>query len=573
MDVPPFERSFFDPSRRLSRIGGGSLGGKAQGLILAARVLEAHRDELAALGFEVDVPALVILGTDLFDAFLDRNALRSLAVEDLTDDRVAHAFQRAELPAEWVGDLRALIQEVRVPLAVRSSSGLEDAVGQPFAGVYGTKMIPANQPSADARFKSLVEAVKFVLASTYFHEARAYMRATRQRPEDEKMAVIVQQVVGRAHGPRFYPDISGVARSWSFYPGAGARPEEGVVHLALGLGKTIVDGGLCWWFSPAQPRAMPPFNSVGDLMKLTQTEFWAVNIGPPPPWDPMTETEYLVRAGLTEAEADGTLRFSASTYDPRSERLTPGTGRSGPRVLDFAPLLQSEEVPLARLLERLLALCHEKLATPVEVEFALTLAPGSRPRLGFLQVRPLLRPGAAVEVTTDELRGEAVLLASEAALGNGERALADVVYVDPEAFEARLTPGIAEEIEQLNRPLLEAGRPYLLIGFGRWGSSDPWLGIPVRWDQISGARAVVEAARPGMSPEPSQGSHFFHNLSSFEVAYLSLPCGAEIDWPWLGAQPTVARTAHVRHVRCPRPLRLRVDGRSRRGVVLKPETT
>jgi hypothetical protein len=556
---------------RLRRIGGGSLGGKAEGLVLAARVLEAHRPELSELGLEVDIPALVILGTDLFDAFLDRNALRGLLAQDLTDDRVAHAFQRAELPAEWVGDLRALAEEVRVPLAVRSSSGLEDALGQPFAGVYGTKMIPANQPGADARFRSLVEAVKFVLASTYFHEARAYVRATRRRVEDEKMAVIVQQVVGRAHGERFYPDVSGVARSWSFYPTGGARPEEGVVHLALGLGKTIVDGGLCWWFSPAHPRSVPPFNSVGDMMKLTQTEFWAVNVGPPPPWDPMRETEYLVRAGLAEAEADEALRWAASTYDPRSDRLIPGTARPGPRVLDFAPLLQLEEIPLAVVLRRLLALCDQELATAVEVEFALNLAPGARPRLGFLQVRPLLRPGATVEVTAGELRGGAVLVASEAALGNGERALADIVYVDPDAFEARLTSAIADEIEELKRPLVEAGRPYVLIGFGRWGSADPWLGIPVRWDQIAGARAIVEAARPGMSPEPSQGSHFFHNLSSFEVAYLTVPPGAGIDWKWLAEQPTLTRTAHVRHVRCPQPLRLKVDGRSRRGVVLKPE--
>jgi hypothetical protein len=430
-------------------------------------------------------------------------------------------------------------------------------------------MIPGHQPDVAGRFKSLTDAVKFVFASTFFHEARAYWRAAGELPEPEKMAVVVQEVVGRRHGERFYPDISGVARSWNFYPVGPAEPREGVVDLALGLGKTIVDGGACWSFSPAHPKLPPPVGSVRDLLDTTQARFWAVGVGPPPPYDPMAETEFLVQPGLAEAEADGTLRHAASTYDADSDRLVPGTGRPGPRVLDFAPTLVWNELPLVPALRQLLAVCEGELRAPVEIEFALSLPPGQPARLGFLQVRPLLVSGEAVEVAEDELRAKATVVASTAALGNGRHEVRDVVYVEPGTFEARLTPGIAAEIEAMNRALLEAGRPYLLIGFGRWGSADPWLGIPVRWDQISGARGIVEAALPQMNPEPSQGSHFFHNLQSFSVLYFTVPLGSvrAVDWTWLASQEAVTRTEHVRHVRTQGSLVLRVDGRSRRGVV------
>jgi hypothetical protein len=572
--VPRFARRFFDPAHRISRIGDGSLGGKARGLVEAARVLREREAELRVAGLALDVPALAVVASSVFDAFLDRNDLRPLVAEEPSDDVVALAFRKATLPAEWLGDLRSLAEDARVPLACRSSSALEDALGRPFAGVYGTKMIPGNQPDADSRFRALVDAVKFVFASTFFHEARAYRRAAGELPEPEKMAVVVQEVVGRRHGERFYPDVSGVARSYSFYPVGPAVPEQGVAHLALGLGKTIVDGGLCWSFSPAHPRIAPPVGSVRERIDTTQTEFWAVNVGPPPPYDPMTETEYLVRPGLAEAEADGTLRHTASTYDARSDRLVPGLGRPGPRVLDFAPILTYGEVPLVPALRRLLEVCAAALGAPVEIEFALSLPPDEHGRLGFLQVRPLVVSGQEIEVSPDDLSLPRVVVASKAALGNGSEVVHDVVWVDPDAFEARLTPQVAAEIESLNLPLVEAGRSYLLIGFGRWGSSDPWLGIPVRWDQISGARGIVETTLPLMSPEPSQGSHFFHNLSSFSVLYFTVPHHAEraVDWDWLRKQEVVARTDHVRHVRTQGPLVLRVDGRSRRGVVTRPES-
>jgi hypothetical protein len=572
-DVPRFERRFFDPSRRIARIGDGALGGKAQGLVRAARVLEERRAELETPAIALDVPALAVVATGVFDAFLDRNGLRPLVAEEPSDVVLALAFNKASLPAELVGDLRTLAEDARVPLACRSSSALEDALGRPFAGVYGTKMIPGNQPDVGARFRALVDAIKFVYASTFFSAARAYRRAAGDLPEAEKMAVVVQEVVGRRHDGRFYPDVSGVARSYSFYPVGPAAPEEGTVDLAVGLGKTIVDGGLVWTFSPAHPRIGAPVASARERLSTTQTTLWAVNVGPPPPHDPMAETEYLVKTGLAEAERDGTLRYAASTYDADADRLVPGTGRPGPRVLDFAPVLSWDELPLVPLLRKLMRACEEALSAPVEIEFALSLPPGEPGRFGFLQVRPLLVSHQAVEVDEREMAGPGALVASARALGNGRQEVFDVVFVEPSRFEARLTPAIADEIERLNRPLVDEGRPYLLVGFGRWGSSDPWLGIPVRWDQIAGARGIVEATLPQMNPEPSQGSHFFHNLSSFSVLYFTVPHdgGSAIDWAWLERQETVARTAHARHVRTPRPVVLKVDGRTRRGVALRPD--
>ncbi len=571
--VPRFERRFFDPERRLSRIGDGALGGKAKGLLTAAGVVAERRAEIETEALVLDVPALAVVTTDVFDAFLDRNRLRPLLAEDPSPAVVAQAFRQATLPAEWLGDLHALARDARVPLACRSSSVLEDALGRPFAGVYGTKMIPGNQPDPDARFRALADALKFAFASAFSPSARAYQRAAGELPEPERMAVVVQEVVGVPHGERFYPDLSGVARSYSFYPVGPARPEDGVVDLAVGLGKTIVDGGLCWSFSPAHPRIGPPVASARERVQTTQSELWAVSLAKPARYDPMTETEYLTRASLAEAESDGTLRYAASSYDADSDRLSPGLSRPGPRVLDFAPIVVWNELPLVPALRRILAACEEALGLPVEIEFALALPLRGPGRLGLLQVRPLVVSHADVAIDDAELAGPRTLVASAAALGNGRHEVRDVVYVEPAGFDPRLTPSIADEIERLDRALREEGRPYLLIGFGRWGSSDPWLGIPVRWDQIAGARGIVEATLPQMNPEPSQGSHFFHNLSSFGVLYLTVAHdrGRGVDWDWLSRQETVAHTEHVRHVRTREPLVVKADGRRRLGVAVRAE--
>ncbi|MHC4784487.1 MAG: PEP/pyruvate-binding domain-containing protein [Planctomycetota bacterium] len=574
--IPRFDRKFFESGEPLMRIGEGSIGGKAHGLVVARRFLDTAFGSDDDADLEVTIPQLTVITTDVFETFLERNDLRKLALSDLPDERIAHAFQKAALPTEIAGDLRALMNEVHTPLAVRSSSLLEDALFRPFAGVYETKMTPNNQPDPSERFHKVVEAIKFVWSSTFFKAPKNYIRTTDKTIEDERMAVIIQEVVGCRHGDRYYPHLSGVCRSYNYYPTARARPEEGVVSLALGLGKMIVDGGVTWSYAPPRPQVPPPFGSVRDQIKHTQARFWAVNMGPPPAFDPIAETEYLLEAGLPEADYDGTLDLIASTYDAESDRLSPGVGCAGPRVINFAPLLQLHEYRLNDVIRKMLAASEDALQAPVEIEFALTFPPGpsaDRPRLGFLQVRPMVVSDAQVEITDEDLAGPDLLAASTRVLGNGvDDRITDVVYAKPEAFDARHTPTIARQLEPLNTALLQARRPYLLIGFGRWGSSDPWLGIPVNWGQICGARAVIEATLPEMTVELSQGSHFFHNLSSFEVAYFMIPHHARpgIDWAWLDRQRVMAETEYVRHVRSGHPLVIRVDGRSGRGVIQRP---
>lgn len=572
MGIPSFSREFFLSSELASRIGAGALGGKAEGLVRIREALSRRFAERPVRDVEVTIPRMVVLATDAFDRFMAQRDLYGIALSDVPDERIAHAFQKADLPTDLVGDLRALVEEVRTPLAVRSSSLLEDALAHPFAGVYETKMVPNNDPDAATRFRALVEAIKLVWASTFFRGARTYRRAVGAEDRDEKMAVLIQEVVGIRHGDRFYPHFSAVCRSYSYYPTGNARPEDGVAQLALGLGKTIVDGGVCWSYSPRFPTSPPPFASPRSMLDGTQRRFWVVNMGKPPAYDPVAETEYLDEAGLQEAEYDGTLRYLASTFDPASDRLNPGTGRDGPRVLDFAPLLRLREWPVNDAIVELLSVAEEALAGPAEIELAGTFPSRSegQARLGLVQVRAMAAHGDVVAVDEAELEADGLLLASRQVMGNGVMdTVRDVVYVKPESWNARETPRIAEELDTLNHTLVGEGRPYMLIGFGRWGSSDPWLGVPVTWGQVAGARIIVEATLPHVRIEPSQGSHFFHNVSSLGVVYFSVDDTAptRMDWAWLDAQTTVTETGFLRHVRLEDPLLVRVDGRSGRGFV------
>ncbi|PKK85046.1 MAG: hypothetical protein CVT49_00455 [candidate division Zixibacteria bacterium HGW-Zixibacteria-1] len=571
--LPAFDRRFFESDSAISRIGSGAIGGKASGL---AFIKDALHNQFGQDGFEgimLGIPRMVVLTTALFDRFMEHNKLHEVAFSGQPDEYIAHAFNRGELPADIIGDLRALIASVHAPLAIRSSSLLEDDLYEPFAGVYATKMIPNNQPDADTRFKRFIEAIKFVYASTFFKSARDYHRFTGHPTEEEKMAVIVQEVVGLRHYERFYPNLSGVARSYNFYPMGRSAPEEGVVDLALGLGKTIVDGGLCWSYSPAHPRANLPVSSAGELIKKTQSLFWAVNMGKPPEHDPVRETEYLIQGNLAEAEYDGTLRHAASTYRLADDRLVMGLGSAGPRVVTFAPVLQAETVKLNGLIVKLMKLCEEAVGSAVEIEFAMTFQerPEAAVRFGFLQVRPMVVSDARIDIVDGEMNGANVLAATDHALGNGQvNSISDVVYVMPEKFNAARTRQVAGELDEMNHGLTEKKRPYLLIGFGRWGSSDPWLGIPVEWSQVSGAAVIVEATTPEMNVELSQGAHFFHNLTSFQIFYFAINHAGpyRINWDWLNRQKTVQEAEYVRHVTLAKPLRIKVDGRKGRGVIL-----
>ncbi len=569
--LPRFDRSRFDGKEPATRMGEGPVGGKASGLIRIRDTL-ASAFPGASPELAVSIPTMSVVTTERFDRFMEENRLEEMAVSGESDDAIARAFQKGDLPADLVGDLRALSNGIHAPLAVRSSSLLEDALERPFAGVYATKMIPNNQLTADDRFRKLAEAVKLVWASTYFGGARAYRATVDAGSRKEKMAVLLQEVVGLRHGERYYPDISGVARSYGYYRFGSARPEDGVVLLALGLGKTIVDGGVSWTYSPGHPRAPAPFASTAGLLEGTQTEFWAVNMGKPPAYDPVRETEYLVRGSLMDAEEDGTLRLTASTWDAASDRLVPGAHVNGPRVLNFAPLLVHGEYALNDLVRSLLSHCEKAAGGPVEIEFALTLDPRREPalRLGLLQVRPMAVSTDLVDVRQEARPGWKVLLSSDRVMGNGiVDGIRDVVYLPPARFDAGQARAIAGEIAARNRALLEEETPYILIGFGRWGSADPWLGVPVVWGDVAGAKVLVEASRPERGIEMSQGSHFFHNISSFGVSYFSLPPEGPgtLDWEWLESRPLVVEESFIRHVRPAGPLRVEVDGRTGRGII------
>lgn len=564
-----FDRSFFARERRLSCIGLGEYGGKAHGLAYIHSVLTSELDPEDFPGIEVILPNLTVVCTDVFDAFIRRNYLEEIANSEISDDKIALAFQNAELPFEIVGDLRALIEQVHSPLAIRSSSLLEDSTFEPFAGVYATKMIPNNQFDPDVRFRKLVEAIKFVYASTYFKSARDYMLATKHNITDEKMAVIIQEVVGKQYKKRFYPELSGVARSYNYYPMGRSRHEDGVVNLALGLGKTIVDGGVTWTYSPAYPKVDPPYRSVEEMLNATQNEFWMINMGEPPEYNPIKETEYLLLENLIEAENDGNLRYLASTYDPQSQRLSIGISSKGPRVITFAPLLVWNELPLNDLIKRVLEICEETFEAPVEIEFAMTFNPN---QFGFLQVRPMVVASDMVDLKDENLEGENVLVSSTNVVGNGTyNHIQDIVYVKPETFASKHTRKIAIELAKINSKMVTSSKPYLLIAIGRLGTTDPWLGIPISWGKIAGARVIVEVTQENFKVELSQGSHYFHNLTSMGVSYFSVPYQDEalLDWEWLDQQEVIEETDFLRHVRVCNSLVVKVDGRSGKGVVYK----
>ena len=567
-EIKQFDRRFFDGEADFTRIGMGSIGGKAQGLANISNMLNSRQWETA---LTVNIPRLTVITSHYFDRFMAQNELYEIAMSDASDERIAHHFQRAALPADLIGDLRVLIAGVHTPLAIRSSSLLEDSLAAPFAGIYETKMIANNQRDTDSRFRHLVEAIKYVYSSTFFKKAKDYAHATGNSIAAEKMAVIIQEIVGNQHGESFYPDISGVARSYNFYPCGHATPEDGVVHLALGLGKTIVDGGFCWSYSPAYPSAAPPYGSVRDFLQQTQKKFWTVNMGKIPVYDPVNEIEYLWHHDLQKAESDGVLSCLASTYDPQMDRINIGTGSRGPRIITFAPILAMNFIPLNELIKELLDLCERTTKAKVEIEFAATIDSSSKKaRLGLLQVRPMHVSEETIDIDEHELNSANVLAASKKVLGNGSRSdISDIVYLKPDNFTLANSRKIAMQIQSINRQLLEQGRPYLLIGFGRWGSSDPWLGVPVNWGQISGARAIVEATLPGVMVDLSQGAHFFHNIANLGITYFSIEPTSPypIGWQWLSRQTVQQETEMVRHLRLSTPLSIKVDGRKRMGVI------
>jgi CheY-like chemotaxis protein len=574
--VADFDRTSFDGTQAFVRIGGGSLGGKARGLAFVNRLLGDRPVSPRFPGVRVAVPPWVVLGTDVFDRFLEENDLRAFALDSADEAETLRRFLWADFPALYLEDLRVFVEKVRYPLAVRSSSLLEDSKYQPFAGVYETYMVPNNNPDPKVRLARLVDAIKRVYASTFSRRAKAYLGGTPYRLEEEKMGVILQRMVGAAHRTRFYPDFAGVARSHNFYPTAPMRSEDGIAAVALGLGKTVCDGDACVRFSPRYPHHLLQFSSVEETLRSAQQEFWALELEGTRVDPASSESAELRRWPLAVAEEDGTLGAVGSTYVVANDAVYDGISRPGTRVVSFAPVLKHGMFPLAEILQDLLALGVEGTRSPVELEFAVALAPpeGGRPEFGFLQLRPLAFSRELEEIELGEADDSELVCRSSSVLGHGNVAdLRDVVMVDYHRFERAQSREVAREVARFNAELQARGVPYLLIGVGRWGSSDPHLGIPVTWDQIAGVRVIVEAGFRDFRVTPSQGTHFFQNLTSCNVGYFTVnPEAGEgmVDWEWLASQPAAAERGFVRHLRLDAPLVVKMDGRRNEGLILKP---
>ncbi len=564
----------FDPDADFVKVGKGSLGGKARGLAFISTLLKSHPDlQERFKNIDIQVPKSLVLSTDGFDAFIGGNNLKELATAELADEKIADLFLAAKLPQWLRSSLELFMHHCRYPLAVRSSSMLEDAQFQPFAGIYATYMLPNNHPDEAVRLEQLIAAVKMVYASTYYASPKSYARSTFLRLEDEKMAVLIQQLTGSPWDRFYYPAISGVAQSYNFYPIAHMKPEEGIAHIALGLGKTVVEGGVSLRFSPRYPQMLPQFSTVDDILKNSQRFFYALEMTDDPQNLTADKDPALVKLEISEAGDHPAVKYLCSSYSPQDHRIREGARADGYPVLTFANVLKHQSFPLAQLLIEILDIGRRGMGCPVEIEFAVNLLPpdDGNPSFDLLQIRPMgvSRYQMDVTISPDDL--SAAVCYSTMALGNGlSREIADVVFVDPDRFDPAHTVDIATEIGRINGRLVQQKRKYLLIGPGRWGSADRWLGIPVTWQDISGVGAMIEMATETLKADPSHGSHFFHNITSLGISYLTISENSEdfINWQWLQALPVDKQTTYLKHVKLEKPLTIKIEGKHSRAVIL-----
>ncbi len=577
--IGEFNPATFQPADAFFlQIGGGSLGGKARGLAFIRHLLHQRRVMRRFPGIRVAVPATLVLTTELFDNFLRENNLLDVAIHSTDDEEIVRRFLAASLPITVIDKLLGFLNEVRYPLAVRSSSLLEDSQYQPFSGVYETFMLGNHQADIQLRLEQLLEAIKRVYASTFSQHAKSYVRATPYRLEEEKMAVLIQQVAGATHGNRFYPDFSGVVRSRNFYPVEPVKVEDGFAAVALGLGRAVVSGGKSLTFSPRHPRHLVQFSSVEDILANSQAEFWALNLDHgADATDPATDLREAA-FGLDAAEADGTLQMLASTYSLDNHAVYDGLSRQGPRIVSFAPILKHGLFPLPAILDQLMRIGEDAMGRPVEIEFAVRLPrqPDEMADFSFLQLCPLVLSRGGEDIRLENVEPDRLVCQSSQVLGHGRlQDLRDVIVVDFHRFERANSHDVAQSVAHFNAKLGEQNIPYLLIGVGRWGSTDSWLGIPVAWDQISGARVIVESGFRDMRVIPSQGSHFFQNLTAFQIGYFTVnPDAGEgfVDWQWLAAQPAVEERDCVRHLQFAAPLVVVMNGKTSQGMIFKSDT-
>ncbi|MCK4569235.1 MAG: phosphoenolpyruvate synthase [Bacteroidales bacterium] len=575
--IAEFRRDSFDEYLSLSRIGVGSLGGKARGLAFLDSMVKRNRLYDKWEGVRITIPKTVVLGTDIFDQFMEENDLYKIAMSNLSDTEILTRFLSARLPSRIKEDLYILISFLKNPLAVRSSSLLEDSYYQPFAGIYSTYMIPNIESDERRMLVMLGEAIKSVYASAYFKDSKAYMSATSNVIDEEKMAIVLQQVVGRRYANRYYPTFSGVARSINFYPMEPETTEDGIANIALGLGKYIVDGGMTLRFSPKYPKKALQTSTPELALRETQREFYALDLMADSFKPSIDDAINLLKLRLTEAEKDKSLRFVASTYDYQSKMLRDGMQQEGKKLVTFSAILNHNVFPLAEILQEVLETGQREMGKPIEIEFAVDMSPVKDEPHTFhlLQIRPIVDSDETVDVNIDDISQDDTIMMSKTALGNGYiKDICDLIYVRPESFDSRRTHEIAELIGKVNEQFLEDGKNYILIGPGRWGSADPHLGIPIKWPQISAARLIVESGLEDYRIDPSQGTHFFQNLTSFRVGYFTINPfikDGTYDLDFLAGQKAVYEDEFIRHIRFEKPVVIAIDGKKKKGVVFKPK--
>jgi CheY-like chemotaxis protein len=570
-----YDPDTFDELRSFARVGSGSLGGKARGLGFANSLINAYGLENSFEGVRISVPPSVILGANVYDQFLEENGLFDFAARSESDEEITERFLEAQFPDMYVDVLNSFLYTFRDPLSVRSSGLLEDSQFMPFAGIYDTVMIPNNHHDQEVRLQDLIEAIKRVYASTFFQPVKRYLKSTPYRLEEEKMAVVIQKLVGALHENRYYPGFSGVARSHNFYPIEPMTAADGIASVALGLGKTVVEGGATVRFCPRYPKHIVHFSSVDEILKYSQNTFYALDM---PDADATIEQGHsmeLAEYSLAVAEADGVLADIGSTYSLENHAIYDGVSRKGPRLVTFAPMLKYDVFPLPAILDELLALCRKGMNGPVEIEFAVntTVPKGQPAEFYLLQMRPMVIEQEMERLSILDTHREDLICRSNLVLGNGAVSdIHDVVLVDYETFDRRKSMQVAGEIRGFNHELVDQQLPYLLIGVGRWGSADPWLGIPVRWEDINGARVIVETSLRDIKVAPSQGTHFFQNITSSKVGYITVhdTDGSFINWEWLGQQRAQEKAEFTRHLKFEDPITVIMDGHRKSAVILKP---
>ncbi|MDR1402145.1 MAG: PEP/pyruvate-binding domain-containing protein, partial [Tannerellaceae bacterium] len=572
--VAIYQKERFDEYSNFARIGNGSLGGKGRGLAfigaMVKRSPELHQDN-----FVVTIPKTVVICTDIFDEFMDSNELYPLALSESDDDTILKYFLRSSLPSTLIEDLMAFFDVVKGPIAVRSSSLLEDSHYQPFAGIYSTYMVPKN-PDKYEMLHTVSDAIKAVYASVFYKDSKAYMTATSNLIDQEKMSIVLQEVVGSQYNARFYPTMSGVARSLNFYPIGNEKAEDGIVNLALGLGKYIVDGGITLRFSPRHPHNILQMSTMEFALRETQTRFYALDLKNMADQFSIDDSFNLLRLNVKDADADGSLRYIVSTYDPYDQIIRDGYYQGGRKIISFANILQHDVFPLAETLDKALHIGQTEMGRAVEIEFAVNIDPDHSEKATFylLQIRPIVDNKEIMEEDLTNVKPEDTIISSASVLGHGVVSnVYDIVYVKTKAFNSANNQLISYEIEKINREFAGKNTGYVLVGPGRWGSSDHWLGIPVKWPHISYARVIVESGLENYRIDPSQGTHFFQNLTSFGVGYFTInPFKGDgwYDQDFLNAQPVVQETDYLCHVRFDEPIIIKMDGKKSLGVIMKP---